>query len=222
MTNRDSKRELRLSCQQIAATLAPFGVGLTGAQLAAIESYVRLLLSWNASINLTALEDPLEIVTRHFGESVFATSVIPMRSGRLADVGSGAGFPGMALKIAIPELDVVLIESNRKKCAFLAEVKQSLGLERVDIIRERYEEWPAQAHSVDFLCSRALGNYRHLLRWSQSVLKSGGKAVLWLGTDDSTLVGNTLGWDWAVPTPIPDSRRRVLLVGSPRNVPRGT
>ena len=214
MTNRDSRKEPAFSRDQIAATLAPFGATLSGAQLEAIETYVRLLLIWNRSINLTALEDPLEIVARHFGESMFAASVIPMRSGRLADVGSGAGFPGMALKIAIPDLDIVLIESNRRKCAFLAEVKDSLGLNGVAIIRERYEEWHIESNSFDFICSRAIGNYRSLIRWGANVLRRTGVVVLWLGTEDSTLIGKAPGWNWRVPMPIPDSRRRVILCGS--------
>jgi 16S rRNA (guanine527-N7)-methyltransferase len=216
MTNRDRRKGPALSRDEIAATLAPFGVTLSVAQLAAVETYVRLLLAWNKAINLTALEDPLEIVARHFGESLFAASVISMRSGRLADVGSGAGLPGMALKIGIPDLDVVLIESNRKKCAFLAEVKGTLGLVDVEIVRERYEECHVEANSFDFICSRALGNYRRFLRWGESVLKRKGDVVLWLGTEDSTLVGSTPGWNWCVPIPIPDSRRRVILWGSPK------
>jgi 16S rRNA (guanine527-N7)-methyltransferase len=216
MTNRDTKKKPELSRREIAAALAPFGVPLSDTQVAAIETYLRLLLAWNRSINLTALEDPLEIVTRHFGESIFAASVFSMRSGRLADVGSGAGFPGMALKIAMPGIDVVLIESNRKKCAFLTEVKGALGLAGVDIIRDRYEKYQVQPHGFDFMCSRALGNYRNFLRWGKSPLKPRGQVVLWLGTDDSTLIGNTPGWNWLLPKPIPESRRRVILSGSPK------
>ena len=215
MTNRDNQKKPALSRDEIAAALAPFGVTLAGAQLAAIERYVELLLAWNQSINLTALEDPLEIVARHFGESLFAASVIPMQTGRLADVGSGAGFPGMALKIAFSDLDVVLIEPNRNKCAFLAEVKGALGLVGVDIVRDRYEKWQVPLHSFDFICSRALGNYRNFLRWGQNVLKPKGQVVLWLGTDDSTIIGNTPGWNWSLPTPMPESRRRVILSGRP-------
>ena len=215
MTNRDN-RKMPISRAQITAALAPYGVPLSETKIAAIETYTGLLLDWNRVMNLTALEDPLAIAVRHFGESFFGASELSMTSGRLADVGSGAGFPGLAIKISVPEMSITLIESNHKKCAFLAEVTSRLGLVGVEIMRRPYEECPIAPKSLDFVCSRALGNYRQLLRWARNVLVPGGRAVLWLGTDDSVIVGNTKGWCWDIPKPIPESQRRVILSGFPR------
>jgi len=97
-------------------------------QVLQIQDYIKILLSWNDKINLTAIRNPVEILYRHFCESMFAGVSVPIERGRLADVGTGAGFPGLALKILRPSLQVFLIESNLKKAAFLAEVIRVLGL----------------------------------------------------------------------------------------------
>ena len=203
MLTPDSNRveNVALSLADVATALAPFGIALADAQLASISRYVDLLLIWNQSVNLTAILDPVEIVSRHFGESIFAGSFISMHLGRLTDVGTGAGFPGMPLKIAFQDLSVVLLEPNRKKCAFLTEAKSALGLSGV--------------LSGDFVCCRALGNYRRFLRWAKKALGPQGRVILWLGVDDSIMVGRTRDWYWEIPVKIPESRRRVLLVGRP-------
>ncbi len=205
------------SAGQIEAALVPFGVALSDDQITQFSKYLDLLVHWNQRVNLTAVNDPDEIVSRHFGESIFALSIVPMSHGRLADVGSGAGFPGLPLKIASSGLDVLLVEPNLKKCAFLAELAAQLGSEGVSIARSRYEEYPFATTPFDFIVSRALGNHRALLRWARSVLAENGKVILWLGAEDSVLVGRSRGWEWDAPVLIPSSRRRVILVGRPKS-----
>ena len=199
--------------EQIAHALSP----VRGRQLAyrnslleKIQDYVRVLVAWNKSISLTAIDDVLEIVARHFGESIFAASAVPIRSGRLADVGSGAGFPGLPLKLVSEDLSVVLLEPNLKKCAFLNEVKRELGLRNVEISRSRYEEYQSSGVSFNFVCSRALGDYKRLLRWARTVLSPQGRVVLWLGEEDSIILGRARGWSWDLPVRIPESSRREL------------
>lgn len=89
--------------------------------------YLDLLMKWNDRTNLTAIREPREMVRRHFGESLFAASVLP-EGETLLDFGSGGGFPGLPIQLARPELRVVLAESQNKKVAFLREVVRSLGL----------------------------------------------------------------------------------------------
>lgn len=205
-----------LSRDEIAHILLPYGgKALTNSQLASLAKYLELLKKWNRTIPLTSIGDDTEIVARHFGESIFAASLLPISRGRLADVGSGAGFPGLPLKIAFPELHVTLLEPNVKKCAFLREVQSVFGLTNVEIVRSRYEDFHATPGSFDFVCSRALGGYKRLLLWAKVVLKSGGHAILWLGTEDSNLLTRVKGWNWALPVRIPESRQRVLLTGRP-------
>jgi 16S rRNA (guanine527-N7)-methyltransferase len=206
-----------LSRDEIAHILLPYGgKALTDSQLASLAKYLELLTRWNQTIPLTSIQDDTEVVARHFGESIFAGPLLPMSRGRLADVGSGAGFPGLPLKIAFPELQVTFLEPNIKKCAFLREVQSALGLPGVDVVRNRYEDSHAAPGSFDFVCSRALGGYKRLLLWSKVVLKPGGHVILWLGTEDSNLLTRVKYWNWALPIKIPESRQRVLLMGTPK------
>lgn len=202
-----------LTIDQIAEALAPFGVELSEQQLSAIQRYVSLLLNWNQSVSLTAIDDPLEIVARHFGESIFAGEFLQLNFGRLADVGTGAGFPGMALKIAFPGLSVLLLEPNLKKCAFLNEVKVALDLCGVEIDRTRFEEFRTERSLFDVVCARALGDHRRFLQWAKRAIPAGGRVVLWLGAEDALRISRTEGWVWDAPVKIPESRRRVILCG---------
>jgi 16S rRNA (guanine527-N7)-methyltransferase len=206
-----------LSRDEIAHILLPYGGrALTDSQLASLAKYLELLTKWNQTIPLTSIQDDTEVVARHFGESIFAGPLLPTSRGRLADVGSGAGFPGLPLKIAFPGLQVTLLEPNIKKCAFLREVQSALGLPAVEVVRNRYEDFHAAPGSFDFVCSRALGGYKRLLLWSKVVLKPGGLVILWLGTEDSNLLTRIKDWNWALPIKIPESRQRVLLMGTPK------
>ena len=206
----------RLSLEEIARIISPYvGKAASDPQLASIAKYLALRKKWNQTIPLTSIEEETEIIARHFGESVFAGSFMPLERGRLADVGSGAGFPGLPLKIAFPELHVTLVDPNIKKCAFLREVQGALGMSGVEVVRSRYEDFTAMPNSFDFICSRALGGYRRLLQWSKAVLKPTGYVILWLGIEDSNLLTRTTGWNWGLPVSIPESRRRVVLTGRP-------
>jgi 16S rRNA (guanine527-N7)-methyltransferase len=202
--------------EQIATALSPFQVRLSGAQTAQVREYVRLLLKWNQSVSLTSVMDPLEIVARHFGESMFVSCLIPVENGRLADLGSGAGFPGLALKIANPTLQVKLIESNKKKCAFLAEIVRSLELANVEILSDRFEEIRTSNDFAELITARALGGFSEILTWSKRALSPRGHLVLWLGGEDSSKVPSTPGWLWQPAVRIPDSQRRFILIGRPR------
>ena len=198
--------------EQIADILAPFGVRLSGEHIAAFSKYLNLLIRWNRVVSLTAVNDPEEIVERHFGESIFAASVVPL-NGRLADVGSGAGFPGVPLKILDPQLEALLLEPNLKKSAFLIDLCAALDLKDVKIVRSRYENLAPSLELFDFITSRALGNYKRMLRWARPALKAGGRVMLWLGEQDAIKLAKVPDWNWSLPIRIPGSRRRVLLIG---------
>jgi 16S rRNA (guanine527-N7)-methyltransferase len=201
--------------EQVIAVLAPFGVHPSTDQIAKIRAYIRLILQWNKLTSLTSITDPMEIVARHFGESMFLKSLLPVENGRLADVGSGAGFPGLALKIANPELDVILIESNKKKAAFLSEVVRTLNLPGVDVSPVRFEEMRPKEGSFSFITARAVGGFRELLRWSRTALAHRGHLALWVGGDDTTKLSSMDGWIWSPAARVPDSQRRFILVGRP-------
>src|ERR1700736_5544847 len=145
------------SAETVRRALGEFQIVVDDEQVSQIQQYIRLLLVWNEKVNLTAIRDPLEILYRHFCESMFATKVVELGQCRLADIGTGGGFPGLALKILLPEAQMVLVESNVKKATFLAEVVRALGIKGANVLVSRYEELGDQIAPVDFLLTRALG-----------------------------------------------------------------
>jgi len=203
-----------LSADAINKALREFKIEATTEQIALIQRYMSLLLAWNEKINITAIRDPLEMLYRHFCESMYAAVAVPLQGGRLADVGSGGGFPGLALKIIRPELQVFLIESNVKKATFLAEVVRELALVDARVLVSRYEELGEEITPVDFVCSRALGEFDKFLRWAGSERVAASQVVLWVGGRDVEEIKKMSGWSWREPVSIPHSLQRFLLVGS--------
>ncbi len=202
-----------LKAGQVVEALRPFGAAPTEAEVSRIQKYVQLLVKWNATISLTAVVDPVEIVARHFGESLFARKLLPVENGRLADVGAGAGFPGLALKIFCPNLQVTLIESNKKKAAFLSEVIRSLDLKYVSVNVRRFEEIPAAEANFDLVTARAIGGFPALVKWARRALSPQGQLVLWVGGEDTASLSNMKGWHWNPPERIPESQRRFIMIG---------
>jgi 16S rRNA (guanine527-N7)-methyltransferase len=203
-----------LSADAINKALREFKIEATTGQIASIQRYMSLLLAWNEKINITAIRDPLEMLYRHFCESMYAAVAVPLQGGRLADVGSGGGFPGLALKIISSELQVFLIESNVKKATFLAETVRELALTDTRVLVSRYEELGEEITPVDFVCSRALGEFDKLLNWAGSERVAASQVVLWTGGRDVEEIKKIRGWGWREPVPIPHSLQRFLLVGS--------
>jgi 16S rRNA (guanine527-N7)-methyltransferase len=198
----------------IRKALSEFRIDVNTDQVAQIQEYIRLLLVWNEKVNLTAIRDPLEILYRHFCESMFATKVVELEKCRLADIGTGAGFPGLALKILLPSAQVVLVESNIKKATFLAEVVRALGITGAKVLVSRYEELGDELAPIDFLLVRALGEFGSFLKWAASATAGAKRAVLWVGAGDVERARKSPRWAWEPPVSVPHSLRRVLLIGS--------
>jgi 16S rRNA (guanine527-N7)-methyltransferase len=180
-----------------------------------VQNYMDLLSSWGQRMSLTTIREPEEVVRAHFGESIFAFSLGKLPEGRLADVGTGAGFPGLAIKLAIRELSVVLIEPNKKKCVFLHEVVRSLGLTDVSVASVPFQEAEIAGNSLGSVTTRALAVDRAFLEWSSVVLQPSGQILLWLGEGDCRRVAAFGGWNWHAPVLIPRSSRRYILRGNP-------
>jgi len=198
----------------VQATLKPYGVTASDLLCDQIRTYIDLLLRWNQKTSLTTITDPAEILRFHFGESLFAAGTVPIRHGRLADVGSGAGFPAVPIRMVSENLGVILVESNQKKATFLAEVVRELYLKNVDVRRSRMNDVDLTREKVDFVSARALGIDDDFLKWSHSTLNSDGSVVLWLGAADASGISQNVGWKWSDPIRIPQSDRRVILRGS--------
>ena len=204
------------SSETIRQQLKAFSIEVGDEQVVCIQQYIEILLHWNEKLNLTAIRDPLEILVRHFCESMFGATAVPINSGRLADIGSGAGFPGIPMKILRPEIQLFLVESNIKKGTFLAEVIRETGLKNSRVLISRYEELGEELAPLDVVCSRALGDFEPFLAWAASDKVSAGKVVLWIGGRDLDEVKQSELWEWQEPIAVPQSLRRYLLVGRKR------
>jgi 16S rRNA (guanine527-N7)-methyltransferase len=208
-----------LSEETIRRALNEFKIPVEDEQILLIQKYTKVLLHWNEKLNLTAIRDPLEILHRHFCESMFGAVSVPLDSGRLADIGSGAGFPGIPLKILRPELELFLVESSIKKGTFLAEVVRELELENTRVLINRYEDLSEDLAPLDYVCSRAVGEFGPFLEWAASDDLSARRVVLWIGGRDLEEACKSQQWEWQEPIPVPQSLRRYLLVGAKRAAP---
>jgi 16S rRNA (guanine527-N7)-methyltransferase len=210
--------EKPLSEKTIRRSLGEFQITVEKEQVVLIQQYIKTLLHWNEKLNLTAIRDPLEILYRHFCESMFAAGAIPVDKGRLADIGSGPGFPGIPLKIIRPELELCLVESNIKKGTFLAEVVRELQLTNSRVLISRYEELGEEVAPLDYVCSRAVGEFGPFLEWAGSDQVQAQNVILWIGGRDLEEVQKAKDWEWREPILIPKSLQRYLLVGKKKEM----
>jgi 16S rRNA (guanine527-N7)-methyltransferase len=218
-----------VKAERIAEILAPFmrGASLPAAALDQFSTYLELLLRWNSRVNLTAAREPEYIVSRHFGESLFlGTRLFPAFAmapdARLLDLGSGAGFPGLPIKVAVPGLPTVLVESNARKAAFLREVIRALPVSGAEVFADRAERLveprPAIAPSDDFwkvVTLRAVERFELSARLASRLVAPGGTLALLVGEEQALRTPSLLEhFHWSDPERIPLSMRRVILLGT--------
>src|ERR1700687_4767865 len=203
---------------RIAELLAPFtgGETLPPRLLEALQHYLDLLLRWNARVNLTAVGDPEKIVTRHFGESLFAARILlrgreGAAASTLADVGSGAGFPGGPMEVVAPPLKLTLIEAHNKRAVFLREVVRSLGLDRAEVFCGRAEHW---AQTADLVTLRAVEQFERALPVAAKLVAENGRLGLLIGAGQVSTAQEVLGEQWRrwESTAVPVSQARVVLL----------
>ena len=175
------------------------GVELSEQQLAQFDVYKNELLQWNAKTNLISENSSQEIITRHFLDSLTALQFIHKPNARMVDVGCGAGFPGLPLKIALPSLQLYLLETNRKKVSFLKHVIRLLNLSEAVVLHDRTENiiktdiWKGK---FDVLISRAAFKLSELLPQGEYFLCRGGKLIALKGPNvDDELTQCTSGTD---------------------------
>jgi 16S rRNA (guanine527-N7)-methyltransferase len=214
-----------MDAARIAALLEPFlDRPLAPVQLGQISTYIDLLLRWNARINLTAIREPEGIVTRHFGESLFlARHVFPVSTlagsggaARVVDLGSGAGFPALPLKIWAPHVQLALIESNHRKAAFLRETARALTLTNIDVYPERAETLSARLApafpAADVVTFRAVEKFDRVLPLAASFLAPLGRLALLISAAQLPALKALPALSWRT-TPVPGSKARVLSIG---------
>ncbi len=191
--------------------LEPFELHLSSEQLNALLTYLELLLSWNQRINLTGVRSAEECITRHFGESLYLARWVELE-GRLLDIGSGAGFPGLALKIAFPQLSITLLEPMAKKRAFLKEVARKCGMQSVEVGPQRLEEFETPGRLFDTATARAVGRLEQLVPQAARCLRPGGRLCLWITHGQAPRLTHRL-IEWQAPIALPLSREREIWIG---------
>lgn len=210
-----------VSENEIRELLRPFGLPLTSDEMNRLQAYLELLLRWNMRINLTSVRDARGCVTRHFGESLYLSRFVRLEGG-LLDIGSGAGFPGLALKITFPKLRVTLLEPVGKKRAFLKEVARACEMDLVEVRSERLGEFVKEQietgrhRQFEGATSRAVARPSALIPEAAQCLERGGGLYLWLGDrqrEDVFQVSEGLV-DWKAPIPIPLAEHREIWCGS--------
>ena len=220
-----------MSPDAIAELLVPF-LGddrLSDLQLDQLAAYLDLLLRWNARTNLTAVREPENIVARHFGESLFAARQLFSGNWQpatdncsAADLGSGAGFPGLPLKIWTPAIRLTLIESQNKKATFLREVIRALQFKDAQVFAGRGEELLSGQIATrnsqithDLVTLRAVERFESALQLAARLVAPGGRLALLIGDSQADTARNQARQlQWSEPLPVPLSKARILLVGA--------
>ncbi len=165
----------------IKSGLMELGLIPSEKQINAFITYLFELKRWNKAYNLTGLKKDEDIVVKHFLDSLLYLKAMPGGEIKVADIGSGAGFPGIPIKIIRPEIEMYLIEPSRKKSAFLRHIIKELQLKKIEVIEKRIEQIKGILESplsVDVAVTRALFGIKEFIKRTSHIVKQGGKLIL--------------------------------------------
>ncbi|MBQ6477891.1 MAG: 16S rRNA (guanine(527)-N(7))-methyltransferase RsmG [Erysipelotrichaceae bacterium] len=167
---------------QFQKALSDRNIGLNEKMCEQLDFYARYLKEYNEKVNLTAITDFEEVLDKHFYDSLLLYD--RKLEGTLADVGTGAGFPGVVLKIVIPELKVVLLEPIGKRCVFLNSLIEQLGLKDIEVLQERGEDHSLKhREAYDYVTARAVSNLNSLIEVCGAMVKKEGYFICLRGKD---------------------------------------
>lgn len=158
--------------------LRNINININEKQLEKLEKYYEILVTENNKYNLTSITNKEDVYLKHFYDSATLSKIINLTSQSLCDIGTGAGFPGMVLKILFPELKVTLVDATQKKCNFLELVIKELKLTNIEVINQRAEEFSKEIREqYDIVTSRAVAPLKHLLEYSIPLVKVNGTYI---------------------------------------------
>lgn len=161
--------------EEFLKELRKINIKITDKQLAQLEQYYNILLEENKKYNLTSITNKEEVYLKHFYDSLTINKIINLTNQSLCDIGTGAGFPGLVLKIVFPSLNITLVDATEKKCNFLKMVISKLNLKDINIINERAEIYSKEVREkYDIVTSRAVAPLKHLLEYSIPLVKING------------------------------------------------
>ncbi len=172
-----------MNYQEMISLLKDQGFDISDEKIQQLDEYLHLLLEWNEKFNLTSITEKADVIEKHFYDCLLASSPSLLVKGKeVADLGSGAGFPGLVWAIAYPEANFTLIEATKKKCTFLEEVTKALNLTNVKVVNARVEELPTDfKEKFDIVTARAVAELRILLELGAPLLKVGGTFIAMKG-----------------------------------------
>ena len=209
------------------------GVLLNDDEVKMFEEYQELLLEWNEKINLTAITDENDIITKHFVDSLYCLKYIK-DGDKIIDVGTGAGFPGIPIKLVSHETEITLLDSLNKRIIYLEDVINKLGLEKITAIHWRAEEFgikPEFREKYDIVTARAVANMKVLSEYCIPFLKVGGKFICMKGSDykeelnDAKSHIETLGGKIVeineVVLPDSDIKHTIIIIEKIKSTPKG-
>lgn len=161
--------------EEFITSLLELNINITKTKLEKLETYYQLLVTENQKYNLTAITNKEDVYLKHFYDSLTITKIINLTNQSICDIGTGAGFPGLVLKIIFPNLKVTLLDATEKKCNFLNLVIKELNLENIEVINERAEIYSKkEREKYDIVTSRAVAPLKHLLEYSIPLVKVNG------------------------------------------------
>lgn len=170
-----------------AATL---GVHITQSQAALLDHYRQLLVEKNKVMNLTAITEKTEVEQLHFLDSLALLTLVDFKNSSVADVGTGAGFPGLPMKIAEPTISLTLLDAQRKRIDFLTETVENLKLDNITCLHRRAEECGDMRESFDFAVSRAVAKLNVLCELCVPLVKVGGCFISMKSVDSDEEISN--------------------------------
>ena len=217
--------------EKLITSVDALEITLSEMQLKQFYTYMNLLIDWNKKINLTAIVEPNEIILKHFVDSLTILKYISDGT-KIIDVGTGAGFPGIPLKIAKPSIEIVLLDSLQKRINFLEEVIKQLNIEKIKTIHSRVEDFGKDQkyrEKFDMATSRAVANLSTLSEYLLPLVKVGGKVISMKGSfigeelENSKNALNILGGKIEkiekLNLPNSDMNRNILIINKIKNTP---
>lgn len=217
--------------KMMAEGCSKLSIPISDKQLEQLCVYTDLLLEWNSKMNLTTITEPNEIVTKHFLDSMTAIAAGNV-SGSVIDVGTGAGFPGMVLKIMLPDIKLTLLDSLNKRLTFLRTVAETLHIQDIDFVHARAEDAGQNAQyraKFDTVVSRAVANMTTLSELCLPFLRTGGRFLALKGplaesevTDAKraiTILGGELDGIFETKIPFTDLSHKIVVIKKVRQTP---
>lgn len=215
-----------MNAQQFSESLKSHGITLDERQLNQFRRYYELLVSWNEKVNLTAVTDETDVYLKHFYDSLTPLFYIDIEENAgVCDVGAGAGFPSIPMKIVRPDLKITIVDSLNKRINFLNELTAELGLDKMHLIHDRAENFGQYTarHMFDIVTARAVANLNVLAELCLPLVRTGGRFIVLKGRkgleelDDSEFALDLLGGEvigtHSFVLPEEDSERHILNIG---------